>query len=434
MSLFKSGATNPVNVGSNLTYTLIATNNGPGGATNVTITDTLPAGVTFVSANASQGSCLQAAGTVTCNVGALPSIALNSATVTIVVTPQAAAAPSITNTASVSATEPDPNPANNSASVTTTVTPVADLAVTKTSSPTSVPIGSNITYTIKVTNNGPSPANGVTATDTLPPSSAFLFVSASASQGSCAPPASGKIVCAVGTLANGANATATVVITPTAGALPSITNSVSVNSNQFDPNLANNSASATTTVTPLTASDFSLAISPASASTQAGGTATYTITVTPSGGFTGNVSLACSGAPALTNCSITPNPVAITGTNAVTATMTLQTSAPVLTAGITSPSGEWRGRSEILGKAGLVSLLGMMVSMVFVGRLSPRRKAAVPAFALLALLLVFSSGCGGGNTRQASKSGGTPSGTYQITVTATSGMLSHSGSVALTVQ
>jgi len=112
--------------------------------------------------------------------------------------------------------------------------------------------------------------------------------------------------------------------------------------------------------------------------------------------------------------------------------MTLQTSAPVVTAAITPP-GEWRGRSDFLGKAGLVSLLGMMVSMVFVGRLSRRRKVAVPAFALLALLLVFSSGCGG-NTHQAGKTGGTPSGTYQITVTATSGMLSHSGSVALTVQ
>jgi len=433
MSLFKSGAPNPVNVGSNLTYTLIATNNGPGGATNVTITDTLPAGVTFVSANASQGSCSQAAGTVTCNVGALPSIALNSATATIVVTPQAGAAPSITNNATVSATEPDPNPANNSASVTTTVTPVADLAVTKTGSPTSVPVGGNITYTIKVTNNGPSPANSVTVTDTLPPAIAFVFVSASASQGSCVPPASGKIVCTVGTLANGASATATVVITPTAGALPSITNSVNVMSNQFDPNPNNNSASATTTVTPLAASDFSLGISPLSASVQAGGTATYTVTVTPSGGFTGNVSFTCGGAPALTNCTIASNPLAITGTNAATATMTLQTSAPVKTAGITPSPGEWRGRSEFLGKAGLVSLLGMMAAIFFVGQWSQRRKVAAPAFALLALLLVFVSGCGG-HSHQPGTTGGTPSGTYQITVTATSGTLSHSGSVALTVQ
>jgi uncharacterized membrane protein YfcA len=155
--------------------------------------------------------------------------------------------------------------------------------------------------------------------------------------------------------------------------------------------------------------------------------------VTPSGGFTGNISLACSGAPALTNCSITPSTLAVTNANPVTATMTLQTSAPVVTAGITPAPEGWRGRPNLGREAGLAYFLGSLVSIFVACRLSQRRKVAVPAFVVLALLLVFSSGCGG-NTHQASKTGGTPSGTYQITVTATSGMLSHSGSVALTVQ
>jgi len=430
LSLTKSGAPNPVNVGSNLTYTLTATNNGPGGATNVLITDVLPLTVSFVSANSSQGSCSQANGTVTCNLGSLANGA--NATATIVVKPQAIAAPSVTNAASLTATEPDPTPANNSASVTTTVNPVADLAVTKTASANSVQVGTNLTYTIIVTNNGPSPANGVTLTDTLPPAAAFVFVSANASQGSCVPPASGKIVCTAGTLASGASATATVVITPTAGAVPSITNSVSVISNQTDPNSNNNSASVTTAVTAITAQpDFTLAASPLNTTVQAGGTGTYTLTVTPAAGFTGNVSLACSGAPALTTCSISPNPVSV-GATAVNATMTLQTSAPVTTAAITPP-GEWRGRSDFLGKAGLVSLLGMMVSVVFAGKASRRKKMLLPAFATLILLLIFLTGCGG-KALQPSKTGGTPAGTYQITVTATSGQLSHSASVVLTVQ
>jgi hypothetical protein len=155
--------------------------------------------------------------------------------------------------------------------------------------------------------------------------------------------------------------------------------------------------------------------------------------VTPSGGFTGNISLACSGAPALTNCSITPSTLAITNANPVTATMTLQTSAPVVTAGITPAPGGWRGRPNLGREAGLAYFLGSLVSIFVACRLSQRRKVAVPAFVVLALLLVFSSGCGG-SAHHAGTTGGTPSGTYQITVTATSGMLSHSGSVALTVQ
>jgi len=433
MAVTMTASASTVLVGNNVTYTATVKNNGPGPATNVALTYTLPANVTLFAANIPAGvSCNLPAATIICTLGS-PLSSGASFTIAFILIPQAGAVPSITNTMTVSATEPDPDNTNNSASVTTTVTPVADLAVTKTSSPTSVPIGGNITYTIKVTNNGPSPANGVTATDTLPPAIAFVFVSASASQGSCPPPASGKIVCAVGTLASGASATATVVITPSAAAMPSITNSVNVTSNQFDPNLSNNSASATTTVTPLTASDFSLAISPVSASVQAGGTATYTITVTPSGGFTGNISLACSGAPALTNCSITPSTLAVTNANPVTATMTLQTSAPVVTAGITPAPGGWRGRPNLGREAGLAYFLGSLVSIFVACRLSQRRKVAVPAFVVLALLLVFSSGCGG-SAHHAGTTGGTPSGTYQITVTATSGMLSHSGSVALTVQ
>ncbi len=71
LSITKSGAPNPVTVGSSLAYTVMVTNNGPSPATAVALTDTLPAGVTFVSANATQGACAQSGGTVTCNLGTL---------------------------------------------------------------------------------------------------------------------------------------------------------------------------------------------------------------------------------------------------------------------------------------------------------------------------------------------------------------------------
>ena len=71
-------------VGETLTYTLAVVNNGPDDATGVVVTDTLPAEVSFVSANATPGSCGQTGGVVTCSLGNVP--ALGTATITIVTT------------------------------------------------------------------------------------------------------------------------------------------------------------------------------------------------------------------------------------------------------------------------------------------------------------------------------------------------------------
>lgn len=109
----------PVDTGKLLNYTLTATNNGPLAATGVVVTGTLPAGVGFVSASASQGSCTQAGGVVTCTLGGLA--VAGSATVNVVVTAPGTPG-SISFTASVSANEPEPAPADNSATATTTVT------------------------------------------------------------------------------------------------------------------------------------------------------------------------------------------------------------------------------------------------------------------------------------------------------------------------
>jgi uncharacterized repeat protein (TIGR01451 family) len=117
LAVSKSDSPDPVEVGQTLTYSLQVRNNGPDGATNVVLTDTLPSAVTFGSVTSSQGSCSQASGVVTCNLGTLANGGL--ATVTVLVTPSAEG--SITNSVSVTSAESDPNVGNNSASVTTTV-------------------------------------------------------------------------------------------------------------------------------------------------------------------------------------------------------------------------------------------------------------------------------------------------------------------------
>ncbi len=122
------------------------------------------------------------------------------------------------------------------------IAPLIDLAVTKAASPSPVQVGNNITWTIVVTNNGPSPATGVTTSDPLPAGN--TFVSVSTGQGSCT---GGAIVgCQLGTIAAGGTVTITLVTTPTAPG--TATNTVTVVGNEAETNTANNTASASVTV------------------------------------------------------------------------------------------------------------------------------------------------------------------------------------------
>jgi uncharacterized repeat protein (TIGR01451 family) len=120
LSIVKTASPNPGQVGVPLSYRLVATNNGPAAATNVTVTDVLPAGAAFISAAATQGGC-SGTTTVTCNLGSLAVGA--GAVVTINVTPSAQG--QLANTATVTAGESDFDSANNSSSITTFIQPAA---------------------------------------------------------------------------------------------------------------------------------------------------------------------------------------------------------------------------------------------------------------------------------------------------------------------
>lgn len=99
--------------GDNVTFSASVKNNGPDGATAVTLTDTLPDGTTLVSNTPSQGSCSLAGSTLSCNLGQLA----NGATATLDLVVTVTKSGSLTNTLTASATEEDPNSDNNRADV-----------------------------------------------------------------------------------------------------------------------------------------------------------------------------------------------------------------------------------------------------------------------------------------------------------------------------
>jgi uncharacterized repeat protein (TIGR01451 family) len=248
VSVSETDTPDPVTGGGNVKYSLTVGNAGPDAASGVSLSDTLPAGTTFVSATPGQGTCGQAAGVVSCDLGGLASGA--SASVDVIVTTATVTAPTtITNTASVSATEGDPVSANNSSSEDTTVTPTsADVSVSQSDSPDPVTAAGDVNYAVVVANGGPDGATGVTLQDTIPTGS--TFVSATPSQGTCSQ-SSGVVTCLLGSLASGVGANVSVVVrSPTVNTPTTITNTATVSATQGDPVGANNSSSESTTVRP----------------------------------------------------------------------------------------------------------------------------------------------------------------------------------------
>jgi uncharacterized repeat protein (TIGR01451 family) len=170
LAVVQNVSANPVIAGNNLTYTLTITNNGPSMATGVTLTDTLPASATLISASTS--NCNQLAGKVICQLG---NLAQNqSAQVSLGVAVDPSARGMFTNTAIVGGNEPDPTVQNDTTTQKTTLTTEANLNITQTALPNPVIAGNNLTFYLTIANNGPSSATGVVLTNTLPTSTTFV--------------------------------------------------------------------------------------------------------------------------------------------------------------------------------------------------------------------------------------------------------------------
>jgi uncharacterized repeat protein (TIGR01451 family) len=279
-----------------------------------------------------------------------------------------------------------------------------------TASPSPVGIGNATAFTFNIVNNGPDIATAVVFTDTLPSNSTFQ--SATPSQGVCAAPVGSTLVCSLGQMANLATATVTLHIAGTvAGPL---SDTATLSSGSFDPDLGNNSAEISDVV-----NDFSVAVSPPTASTPAGQAATYTVTVGPfpqGAAFPNGVNLKCSGGvPTAALCAFSTNPVTPNSTP-VTSSLTISTTA--LPPGTTASLFE---RNLPRMYAVMLPLGGIAFLGFSLGGDGRRRKLAGILLLLVALGLTMLQPACGSSSSKPTVPPFTPAGTYNITISAISG-------------
>ena len=278
LSITKSDGTTTAIPGTNTTYTITVSNAGPTSVTGAEVTDILPSGVTFVSATngASYDSATRKVTFVT------PTIGLGSSTnfdLVIAISPELTGTLSNTATVAVPAYYVDPDPTNNTSTDTDTLVPTADLSIVKDDSAPPVIPGNTITYTIAVSNNGPSTMSGATVTDVLPAELAFV----SSTGGANYNPSTRTITYTTGTLISGATTAFQISaqIDPSATGTLSNTATVTPPSGVVDPDPSNDTSTDTDKLKPT--GDLSIVKTDGTANAIPGTLITYTITVTNAG-------------------------------------------------------------------------------------------------------------------------------------------------------
>jgi uncharacterized repeat protein (TIGR01451 family) len=276
VSIQINGPAGTVVAGQPITWTVVATNNGPSVARQVVATTEPPAGF---PAPVVAGLVLPVTcdGLPTCDIGDMAPG--DTATYTVTRTmPPGYPADQVVAIATVRTATADPIPANDVSTATNPVIRGADLSLVKTVSPDPVQPGQPLTYTLTVANAGPSDATAVTVLDSLP--DGLLNVTATSDVGSCT--LAGTVVtCQADTVPAGGGmvVTITAVLGETAPAGP-VTNSATVSSATADPDLSNN----TSTVNPPTVgADLSITKVPVADTATPGGAFSWTVTVTNTG-------------------------------------------------------------------------------------------------------------------------------------------------------
>lgn len=249
LALSVTDSPDPVNGSGVITYTLLSENLGPDGVVNARIENTLPPGVSYISATGTGWNCSVAGQLVTCNradtqpVSVLPQLVIQGRV--------NVGSGNITNVATISSpATPDGLPANNTVNTNTAVNPGADLTIAKGVSPNPVIANQTATFTLTTTNNGPSVANNVQVADSLP--SGFTILTATGAGYACV--ISGQdVTCDRATLVSGASSTITITATAPAVVPPaglSTSNTANITTSTFDGNNANNTSTVNFTVNP----------------------------------------------------------------------------------------------------------------------------------------------------------------------------------------
>src|SRR5579871_1158682 len=276
-----------------------------------------------------------------------------------------------------------------------------------------VSAGNSVAITFTVSNEGLDPATGIAVTGSV--SAGVTFSSATAQTGTCSTPANNGVVCTIPTLQAGSTAQVVFNVTPTTSGSYSALISV-VNVNNTTTNITNSAA--------FEASTFSMSVSPSSQTIPAGQIARYTVQLNPNPVF-GTVSLSCSSPPTGATCSFSNSSLTLSSGNSSTSLSINTTAQPVSTV----RSGWQRAFYALwLGIPGL-GWLGLTAS-------GTQRKWRARLLGLLALVLfsglvVLQPSCSSSKTPPPVT--GTPSGTYSMRVTATSGSYSQSQTFQLTV-
>jgi uncharacterized repeat protein (TIGR01451 family) len=301
-------------VGAPFPVSLTLSNKGPN-PSNVTsaIVFTGAAKVTGVSTAA----CKTGGLTVQCAFGSLSA----GTSLTFTVTVEATSIGTVQSTATATGSAPDPVSVNNtsSGSVQAVAATAADLAVSQTATPATIVLGENATFLVRVINNGPGTAQGVTLSNQIPWRTSL--VSAVPSRGSCQ-----QSTCALGTIAPGTSVTVTVTVKPTTTG--QFVNRGNVASSPADSTAGNNTSAAAITVVN-SAIDLSVSVTSSSAAPIAGTPFSYLVRVTNAGPRAApSVTLTGSFPPLLQVVGATTASGSCTGTSALTCALgTIEPSA-----------------------------------------------------------------------------------------------------------
>jgi uncharacterized repeat protein (TIGR01451 family)/fimbrial isopeptide formation D2 family protein len=280
LQLTKTHPTGPVLAGDDVPYTLSVHNAGPSDSpVGVTVTDTLPVGLSYGTVSGTGWSCAVPVGQlVTCTSTAIIPNGATAGDITVVAhIPSSGGPATYTNTADVAGVIDDPDPSNNHAIDPTVVTDSALLSITKVvaGGASTWVAGTDISYTVTVTNSGPSDAGSISMTDTLPSGLSMVSITSADIAWACS---NTTFACTRSAMAPG---TSTITVVAHVGASVAQgtleTNSATVQWTDSRP--TPNSATDTADVTVQAHDDLKIVKTPATQSVNAGDDASFTLAV-----------------------------------------------------------------------------------------------------------------------------------------------------------